>query len=98
MEITAISQEEFEEAYGRTARCGTLNVVLNSLEVGAAFRTPCTWTHNNKNRPIKKKDGTERRAACYGSSYAHQVVKKEGKGKRILTVCRDKELFVIMVE
>ena len=83
MEITAISQEEFEEAEGKYSD-RALAATLKNLEVGDAIRTPCTWNHGV--------------GGCRGTGYAHQVLKNEHKGKKVKTACRDKEFFVLRVE
>ena len=84
MEITAISQEEFEEVDGKRTHRRPLLETLKNLEVGDGIRTPCTWNHGH--------------GGCRGTTYAHQTVRNQHKGKKVKTTCRDKELFVLRVE
>ena len=92
MEITPISQEDFDEVYGSGRH--TLARTLKKLEVGAGFRTPCIWHHYIPVRKTKTKD--EAGGTCYGGVGARQVMRRAGK--RLQSSCRDKVLYVIRVE
>ena len=98
MEITPISQEDFDEVYGQRTH-GPFTTALLGLDVGAAFRTPCTWKHHTGSKSYKKKDGTETRyphTACNGALSSHQKMNRVGKSIR--TICKDKVLYVTRIK